>query len=56
MACDNFLDRIWGTIGFFEKKENEICYMKSEEDQNERIQSFLARALYAKFLVENNRF
>ena len=45
MACDNFLDKNWGTIEFFEKKKNELCYIKSEEDQNQRIQSFLARAL-----------
>ena len=32
-------------LNFSKKKENEICYMKSEEDQNEHIQSFLARAL-----------
>ena len=32
-ACDNFLDSIWGTIEFFEKKNNKICNMGSVEDQ-----------------------
>ena len=32
-ACHNFLDSIWGTIWFFEKKNNKICNMGSVEDQ-----------------------
>ena len=44
-AFTNFLDSIWGTIGFFEKIRIKFAIWGQWKTKNELIQSFLPRAL-----------
>ena len=44
-ACANFLDSIWGTIGFFEKIRMKFAIWGQRKTKNKLIKSFLPRAL-----------
>ena len=50
-ACTNFLDSIWGTIGFFEKIRIKFAIWGQWKTKNELIQSFLPRALIYNYTL-----